>query len=234
VKQNAIFDTKNHQAKENDVGLSLKYLSAILGSLVFTSALAADLPGQPETAMATVSAAQHGYTPQAAYEHLKNYNYEEVLKSGDVALFFLLNFNNKLGTATIPRAGNVAMLGRQADPAIPALKIKGEFGDLTLARYLDDPRSRAQGIIVIHKGKIVFEQYPGMRDFDSHLWMSVTKTAAALVIGQLVEAGKIDVKKPIDDYLPELKQSDWAGISVQNVLDMATGLDNVESQAACH
>jgi CubicO group peptidase (beta-lactamase class C family) len=124
------------------------------------------------------------------------------------------------------------MLEKQLDSNIGEIHVKGEYGNLTLSQFLADPRSRAQGLIVVHKGRIVFEQYPGMREFDSHVWMSVTKTAAALVIDQLVEEGKIDVRKPVDTYLPDLRGSAWAGVSVMDVLDMTAGLNNVESQAA--
>jgi len=211
------------------VGLALPGLAA--GEITASGgAHAADTP--TPMPMAPVSIAKDGFTPREAFGLLSNYSYEEVLKSGDVALFFLLNPNNKLFTATIPRSGDVVMLAQRPDSGIGAVTVKGQFGELSLSEFLADPRSRAQGVIVIHKGEVVFEAYPGMRDFDSHVWMSVTKTAPALVLGQLAEEGKLDVKRPIDSYLPELVGSDWAGIPVQDVLDMAAGLDNVESQEA--
>lgn len=203
-----------------------------LGAVAFTGALAADLAKPAAAPMASVSTAKDGFTPGQACEYLKGYSYEEVLKSGDVALYFMLNVNNRLFTATIPRSGNVVMLNKRLDPSIGAVKVKGEFGELPLSQFLADPRSRAQGIIVIHKGNVVFEEYPGMRDFDSHVWMSVTKTVPALLLGQLAEEGKLDVKRPIESYLPQLRGSAWAGIAVQDVLDMAAGLDNVETQQA--
>ena len=207
-------------------GTMLAVLSALALSGVHAAADPAPLP------MAPVSIARDGFTPQEASKYLKDYSYEEVLKGGDVALFFLLNVNNKLFTATIPRSGDVRMLERRIDPAFGAVSVRGEFGELPLSQYLVDPRSRAQGMIVIHKGRVVLEEYPGMRDFDGHVWMSVTKTVPALVLGQLAEEGRLDVKRPIDSYLPELRGSAWAGIAVQDVLDMAAGLDNVETQDA--
>jgi len=205
---------------------------AALGALAVTGALAADAAKPAAAPIAPVSIARDGFAPKDTYLYLKNYSYEEVLKSGDVALFFLLNANNKLFTATIPRSGNVVMLNKRLDASIGGVKVKGEFGELPLSQFLADPRSRAQSVIVIHQGNVVFEEYPGMRDFDSHVWMSVTKTVPALLLGQLAEEGKLDVKRPIDSYLPQLRGSDWAGIPVQDVLDMATGLDNVETQEA--
>ena len=203
-----------------------------LVAVACTSAHAAEPPKPVAAPMAPVSIARDGFTPDEANQYIKDYSYEEVLKAGDVALFFLLNVNNKLFTATIPRSGDVVMLERRLDSSLGAVKVKGEFGELPLSQFLADPRSRAQGMIVIHKGQVVFEEYPGMREFDGHVWMSVTKTVPALLLGQLAEEGKLDVKRPIDSYLPELRGSDWAGIAVQDVLDMAAGLDNVETQDA--
>jgi CubicO group peptidase (beta-lactamase class C family) len=59
--------------------------------------------------------------------------------------------------------------------------------------------------------------------------MSVGKTAASLVVALLAEQGKIDATKPIEAYLPDFADTAWAGTSVQDVLDMATGMDIVET-----
>lgn len=183
----------------------------------------------PTAAPSPVATARNGFTPAQARDLMTRYSYEEVLKFGDVALFFALNPETKLGMARIPRAGNVVMLDKRIDPAIGRTRVKGELGELPLAQFLTDPRSRAQGMIVVHEGRIVFEEYPGMRDFDHHVWFSVTKTVASLVVRQLAEQGRIDVTRPIDSYLPELRGSAWTGVSVLDVLDMAAGLDNVET-----
>jgi CubicO group peptidase (beta-lactamase class C family) len=85
-------------------------------------------------------------------------------------------------------------------------------------------------MIVVHRGRIVLEQYPGMRPTDNHVWMSNTKTTTSLVVRILAERGRIDVKLPIDTYMPALKGTAWEGTSVQDVLDMASGMDVVETQ----
>jgi CubicO group peptidase (beta-lactamase class C family) len=86
-------------------------------------------------------------------------------------------------------------------------------------------------MVVVHRGRVVLEQYPGMRDTDSHVWMSTAKTTAALVVRLLAEQGRIDVNQPIDKYMPALKGTAWEGTRVQDVLDMASGMDVVETQA---
>ena len=70
-----------------------------------------------------------------------------------------------------------------------------------------------------------------MRPNDHHVWMSIAKTTTSLVVRLLAEAGKIDVARPIEGYLPALGGTEWAGTSVLDVLDMASGMDIVETQA---
>jgi len=91
--------------------------------------------------------------------------------------------------------------------------------------------STVTGMAVTHRGRIVFEDYPGMRPSDFHVWMSVAKTTASLVVRLLAEEGKVDVEKPIDSYMPALRNTEWAGTRVIDVLDMASGMDIIENQA---
>lgn len=177
-----------------------------------------------------VSVARIGFTPAQAKDLMARYSYEEVLKGGDVALFFLLNYGTKLPTATVVRSGDVVALEKAIDPKLGTIKVKGEQGELTLSEYLVHPKSRAQGMIVVHKGKIVLEEYPGMRENESKVWMSNTKTTASLIIGLLEAEGKIDVSKPIEAYVPEFKGTDWAGTRIIDILDMTTGMDILETQ----
>jgi CubicO group peptidase (beta-lactamase class C family) len=177
-----------------------------------------------------VSIARNGFTPAQATDLLTHYNYMEVLKASDVALFFTLNVNQSLYTALVARAGNVVMLEKALDPKIGAIRIEGELGDLTLSEFLVHPESRAQGMVVVHKGRIVLEEYPGMRDFDYKAWMSNAKTTASLVISLLAAEGKIDVQQPIEAYIPELRGTDWAGTRVLDILDMTSGMDILETQ----
>jgi CubicO group peptidase (beta-lactamase class C family) len=94
---------------------------------------------------------------------------------------------------------------------------------MTLAEYVNDPR--VDGVIILHKGQIVFETYPRMRPYDKHLYMSVSKTLAATLIAMLEDRELIDVGQSVDSYIPELTGSGWAGVPVRDVLDMASGID---------
>jgi CubicO group peptidase (beta-lactamase class C family) len=186
-------------------------------------------PTSGESDVLPVSIAKNGFTPAQAAEFLVRFNNQESMKAGDVSLFAFLNFTEVQQTATIKRGGPVSDLKKAPSAVIGKVRAKTDQGDLSLEEYLVSPKSRAQGIVVVHHGRVVFEQYPGMREQDNHLWMSCSKTLASHVIALLEEEGKIDVQRPVDFYMPQFRDTPWAGTKVIDVLDMATGLDIEES-----
>jgi len=56
----------------------------------------------------------------------------------------------------------------------------------------------------------------------------VAKDYVSSIIAILEDRGEIDVSKPIDHYISKLKGSAFAGVSIRNVLDMATGIECAE------
>ena len=82
----------------------------------------------------------------------------------------------------------------------------------------------------LHQGKVVYERYKTMRPFDKHNLFSSGKVIAGTMVALLEYEGKVDVKKPVSDYVPQLKGSDWDKVTVEETLDMATGLDSTEHE----
>ena len=80
-----------------------------------------------------------------------------------------------------------------------------------------------------HKGKVVFEVYPGMNPTDIHIWMSASKPTVGLLVAMLADEGKIDLDKPVPTYVPELRGSAWEQATVRNVMNMSYGLDTEEN-----
>ena len=74
--------------------------------------------------------------------------------------------------------------------------------------------------MMAHKGKVVFETYPGMKPNGLHVWMSASKTTVGLLISMLADEGKIDLDKPMPTYVPELRGTHWEQATVRNVVDM--------------
>lgn len=86
--------------------------------------------------------------------------------------------------------------------------------------------------MLIYKGKIVYESYPGMRPTDRHIWASAAKTTVGLIAAMLVEEGKLIPGNEITQYVPELKGTVWDDVTVLDVLNHTTGFDNEETAAS--
>ncbi|SMH36886.1 serine hydrolase domain-containing protein [Mesorhizobium australicum] len=125
-----------------------------------------------------------------------------------------------------------AQIWRGAGPARPLPEAKQDLagvtfqlgdGKRTVAQFLDE--SFTDGFLVLHRGKIVFEDYRnGMRPHCQHLAMSVTKSVTGILTGILAHRGVLDVEAPITEYLPELSATAYKGAKVQHILDMTSGV----------
>lgn len=81
------------------------------------------------------------------------------------------------------------------------------------------------GIIIMHKGKIVYEKYPaGLKPDGLHAAMSVSKSFTGTIASILVAEKKLDPSKKVTDYIPELKNSGFADATVGQVMDMTTAI----------
>ena len=83
----------------------------------------------------------------------------------------------------------------------------------------------ADGIVVLHRGRLVFERYFGaLLPHKQHIAMSVTKSFTGTLAGMLVAEGKIDPAAPVTRYVPELAKSGFSDATVAEVMDMTTGI----------
>lgn len=106
----------------------------------------------------------------------------------------------------------------------------GEKSPVTFEESLS--KNYADGIIVLHKGKIVYEKYFAELDQEgTHAVMSVSKTFTGTLGASLVAEGILDENKLVQDYIPELKNSAFGDATVRQVLDMTTSLDYSEDYA---
>jgi len=154
----------------------------------------------------------------------------KLLAGGDEAVYFAARASEFFPTAILPVRQPVMGLKKNLIPEIGQIKAKTQsFGELSLEKFLATPESYSQGIIVIHKGKIVYEQYPRMRPEDHHIWMSNAKVTASLVIDLLINDGKIDENRTYGSYVPEFRGTPTGKVRVKDVLDMTTGLNSDEN-----
>ena len=104
---------------------------------------------------------------------------------------------------------------------IPTIEYNGETIDYK--SFLD--RTHCDGLIVLSHGKVVHEDYPAtMRDDDPHILMSVSKSMLGLVAGILSDRGVLNLQAKAETYVSELDQTAFKDVTVQQLLDMRTGI----------
>ena len=88
------------------------------------------------------------------------------------------------------------------------------------------------GIVVLHKGRVVYERYFGALKVDGqHVAHSVTKSFFGTIGATLVAEGKLDENAKVAQYVPELKDSAFGDATIRQLLDMRTGLKYSENYA---
>lgn len=143
------------------------------------------------------------------------------------------NFRQLMPTLNVPRGlGAPLPLPRQLDPRIDALPVvpTGASQPLTWRQALD--ATYTDGIVVLHRGNVVYERYFGvLTDDGQHAAMSVTKSVVGTLGAMLVADGTLDARRKIADYVPELGESAFGSATLRQVLDMTTALDYSEDYA---
>ncbi len=168
----------------------------------------------------------------------QEWNWQEVLNlhrqidmlnwqfGGEKMRYNFLHRSEFLAHAVVHRTGETIKLPFSPCKDLFQFKVDSRYGEMTLDAYID--KAPVNGVIFLHRGHVVYERYPRMRPFDKHVLMSVTKAFVSLIIALLTARGQIDVQQTIEQYLPSLKGSAWENTSVQDVLDMASGIDAPE------
>ena len=147
------------------------------------------------------------------------------------------NLHRMYPTANVYREGQVRTLEYNLSEAIAEFNVDTPAGKKSFKDFLYSNQSTTMGIVILHKGKIVFEQYPRMEPYEKPIYWSVTKVFISTVLAILEDQGLVDVSKSIDFYLPALGESDYAGVKIRNILDMASGVDcsdEYEDRDACY
>jgi hypothetical protein len=111
------------------------------------------------------------------------------------------------------------------EAAIDALTFKplGSGQEMTWKESLS--ANYTDGMLILHKGKIVYERYFGCLDeTGKHGAMSMTKSLTGLLAEILVTEGELDDTALVSSIIPELGDSAFGNATVRQVMDMTTGL----------
>jgi CubicO group peptidase (beta-lactamase class C family) len=165
------------------------------------------------------------YTPTESERLRRAVNVQNWDDGGELTHFAYLHVSQIFLTEDIHRKGSVSVLEKAPDPNVGAYLVETKDGrKVTLAEYISGDNG-IDGFIVLHHGRVVYEAYPRMRSEDKHLLMSVTKAFVGTAVGILEDRGKIDIRRPINDYIQALKGTAWEGIAVRDILEMASGME---------
>ncbi len=108
--------------------------------------------------------------------------------------------------------------------------------DTAFARVLKDWKASGFAVAVIEKNKVVYSKGFGYRDFEKKIPVtpqtlfaigSCTKAFTSSLIGMLQKDGKLDIDKPVRDYLPDLRfYNDQMNnqITLRDMMSHRTGL----------
>jgi len=135
------------------------------------------------------------------------------------------------------RAGPVRELAYDLDPKVRDFAVPTPQGPQPFVQFLDSDASTTMGVVILHHGRIVFEHYPRQQPYEKPIYWSVTKAFVGTLVAMLEDLGRVDVRKPVETYIPELDTSPYAGVPVRDILDMASGVDcadDYDSETACY
>ena len=135
------------------------------------------------------------------------------------------NLNRIFPTVNVYRAGPVRMLESRPMSEIADYVVDTPKGAVRFIDFLRGDESTCMGLVILHEGKIVFEDYPRMEPYERPIYWSVTKVLVSAVVSILEDRGRVEIDKSIETYIPGLTGSSYEGITVRNILDMATGVD---------
>ena len=146
------------------------------------------------------------------------------------------NIRQFVPTHAISRGNTPAgELPKAERPEIDAITFQpiGGTKTMTWAQSLD--ANYTDGILVLHKGRIVYERYFGvLKPNVQHIAFSVTKSFVATIAATLLVEGALDEHAIVAKYVPELKSSGLGDATIRQLLDMTTGLKYSEDYEDPH
>ncbi len=123
-------------------------------------------------------------------------------------------------------------LPRTEHDDIDAVTFRGRCSDQTMTWAQALAANYTDGIVVMPKGRIVYERcFGALRPDGQHIAMSVTQSFFGTIGAMLVADGTLDANAKVAQYVPELKDAAFGDATVRQVLDMTAGRQYSEDYA---
>lgn len=141
----------------------------------------------------------------------------------DIQVQTFRNIDRLFPTRTVRRGPHVYTLSK-SDAPLAGVEFISAGKKCDLYDYLS--LNRVSGLLVLKDGKIAFERYElGNSGATRWLSMSVVKSITSTLVGVAIKDGYIkSVDDPVTQYLPKLAGSAYEGVSIKNLLQMASGV----------
>jgi hypothetical protein len=142
----------------------------------------------------------------------------------DIQVNTFRNIDRLFPTRTVEHGAKVYPLPAN-DNLLKNFKFTSNGKDYDLYDYVS--LNRVSGLLVIKNDKIAFETYQlGNNGNTRWMSMSVVKSITSTLVGAAIKDGYIkSINDPVTQYLPELAGSAYDGVTVRNLLQMASGVN---------
>ncbi|MCQ0971609.1 beta-lactamase family protein [Paracoccus sp. TK19116] len=142
----------------------------------------------------------------------------------DLAVSTFRNIDRLFPTRTVPASDNPHPL---EPAATPMGDVTAEANDQTYE--IDDfvALDSVTGLIVLKDGKVAYEIYQRGNGPDTRwMSMSIAKSVTSTLIGAAIKDGSISgLDALVTDYVPDLAGSAYDGVTVEQILQMSSGVE---------
>jgi CubicO group peptidase (beta-lactamase class C family) len=122
-------------------------------------------------------------------------------------------------------SGPVSLLPNMERPELDAVMFVPLGGTRPMSWAASLAANYTDGIVVLHKGRIVYQRYFGaLTPERPHIAFSVTKSFFGTIAATLIAECTLDPHATVAHYIPELRTGGFADATVREVLDMTAAL----------
>ncbi len=141
----------------------------------------------------------------------------------DIQVNTFRNIDRLFPTRTVKHGEHLYPL-EKSDAPLKGVEFISEGKKYDLYDYLS--LNRVSGLLVLKNGKIACERYElGNNENTRWMSMSIVKSISSTLVGVAIHDGYIkSIDDPVTKYLPALTGSAYDGVSVRNLLQMASGV----------
>ena len=141
----------------------------------------------------------------------------------DVAVKTFENSHKLFPVRTVERAGEIRTLP-DAKSQLQNIRLETAGKSYDLFDYL--ALNRVSGLLILKNGEVAYEDYEYGTSPET-LWpsFSMGKSVSSTLVGAALLDGAISsLDDPVTKYLPQMKNGAYDGVSVRNIIQMASGV----------